>query len=353
MAEAFGRRLLADVEVIGFDELLNSLKLSRESSPRWFNCAQIDDILQHVTARSKAPPVLEFTSIGAGGGKTHLLYLLASLAVLPTQYGGRSGCVVVVDADGNFSVARLAQQIRHRLSTWASNKDKTTINTIIRSALYHVYIYKPQSMRDLVEILAELPTYFLRHNHNSLDRCMSLIAIDSASAFYWQTRAEEETAAFTASMQSSATPEGPTERAVTYADLRNVIESASKALQCPVVMTSRHIGRLPRSMAGELPRVLRPCLSPPLAQLPTLRFIVRRVPVKKIPSGLNPEEMLREHADQMKIVAMARFECFVDEFPLNIRDVQTLRATQDGFYFRIKSEGVIMETALVEAENEV
>lgn len=322
--------------------MLNDLQANRKRHTRWFNCAQIDGILQSITAKANSPPVLEFTSIGAGGGKTHLLYLLTSLAVLPAQHGGKDGCVVIVDTDDNFSIKRLVQQIRYRLATWSPDIDD--LDAVVQSALYHVYIYKPQSMRDLVETLFDLPDYFLHENHYSLDRSMTFIAVDSASAFYWQTMAEEENAAFTASMPSSATSGGSIDRPVTYADLRGAIESASRSLQCPVIFSSRHIGRLPRTVAGELPRSLRHSLPAPLAQLPSLRFVVRRVPVKKLPSGLSAAEMKREAVDRAKVVSLSRFECFVNELGLNPQHVQTLRATEDGFYFVIKDEGVAIET---------
>lgn len=288
------------------------------------------------------PPIIEFTAIGPDAGTTHLLYLLTALAVLPAHHGGSDGCVVIIDADQTFSITRLAQQIKHQLAACSSKFDEAELDSTVHSALYHVYIHRPHALKDMVDMISDLPEFLLQHKHRSFDRSLSFVAIDSVSAFYWQSRVDEEDAAFLAGMPSS-TGLTQSEAPATYSDLRSIIESVQKKLHCPFVLTARHRARLPRSIAGELPRALRPTLPASIVQLPTLRFMVRRVPVRKVPNDLTDAELAQDHHYRSQVPSNARFECIANEFGLNAQAVNTLRDTEDCFWFRIGKRGLSIE----------
>jgi DNA-repair protein XRCC2 len=65
------------------------------------------------TSKNRASqPIIELMSLAPGGGKTHILCHLSAIAALPRNYGGKQECTVIIDADGKFSVPRLAAQIQ-------------------------------------------------------------------------------------------------------------------------------------------------------------------------------------------------------------------------------------------------
>lgn len=301
------------------------------------------------------PPVIELTSTEPGAGKTHLIYLLTALACLPRRYGGRNACVAIIDTEGSFDVNRLAQHVRHRLQTWTSGLNKAKTREVIESALYHVYIYRPESMAELVEVVGGLPTYFFHGDsrHYSMSRRLGLIAIDTASDFYWETRFEEENAHFTETMASSSTsslltsiPSESQDPVMTYVDLANALKISSKALHTPVIYTTRHSGPVPtlRQYGGGNHRVLRPSLPASMSQVTLFRLVVRRVPRRTtFTPDTSVEEMEQDDYWYKKSSSFQRFEAGINEFGLSKETVNALRSEEDGFFFHIKRSGVIME----------
>ncbi|KAI7210337.1 hypothetical protein KC333_g8273 [Hortaea werneckii] len=361
MAEDLGKSLLAEVEEVGLDELLSTLRKQDDSIPTYFGLSQLDRLIRTIAARKSAvakgspsQPVVELTSTASGGGKTHILYCLTAIAVCPRSSGGREACVIILDTDGTFSVDRLAQQIRKRLTTNRTTSSleehsDTDLDDAIFSCLKHVHLFRPQSLTSTILTLEDLPSHlFNPTNHHSYDRAVGFIALDSLSTFYWQQRSAEEEAALHALTEPPSSHQPPSSKP--YQHLTAALQNATRTFSCPAIFTTWHLGPTAQtSNQGPGPhRSLRPALPAALtAQLPLLRLIVQRKPVRKFPVGISIEEALREAEDRQRAVEEGRFECFVNEWGVDERTLQRLLRSgtgTTGFGFRIGRDGVDVES---------
>ncbi|OCK75666.1 hypothetical protein K432DRAFT_249079, partial [Lepidopterella palustris CBS 459.81] len=364
-AEELGRRLLGEVDMGGLDEILRSLRALRNSGPsKHFGIPELDRLLP-VTEQTILPlpqtpaeiwssspprpaqltslkpaardPVVEFISSGPGSGKTHLLYYIASLAVLPSSYAnininGKQSAIVVLDADGRFDASRLAevmtQYIKAKLDLSSLHKpidatptkvtqDQNAIRGLIHSSLAHVHIFRPQSHSALLATISNLPFYLSDSTaHQSTHRPLHSIILDSASAFYWQVRAESDS---------------PTAND-RYAALTRQLALVARRFSCALLATSHSLASTSVTSTDRGTHVLRSSLPPSWAAFPTLRLAVRRVPVAPFAAALSAEELEREREQRASIVALGRFECW------NVGAVG-----DDGFVFRIGKSGVSIE----------
>ncbi|RMY83737.1 hypothetical protein D0862_11613 [Hortaea werneckii] len=363
MAEDLGKSLLAEVEEVGLDELLSTLRKQDDTVPTYFGVSQLDRLIRFIAASKSAvakgdPPqaVIELTSTASGGGKTQFLYCLTAIAVCPKSSGGREACVIILDTDGTFSVDRLAQQIRKHLIPirTTSNPDKhsdTDLNDTIFSCLKHVHLFRPQSLPSTIRTLEDLPSHlFNPTRHHSYDRIVGFIALESASTFYWPNRSAEEEAALHALTEPPQSPihQPPSSKPSNYQHLATALRTATRTFSCPAVFTTYHSGPTP-SNPNQTPgtRFLRPALPAPLSQFPLLlRFIVQRKPVRKFPVGLSIEEALREAEARQRAVEEGRFECFLNEWGVDERTLQRLSRSGmgRGFGFRIDADGVQIDS---------
>lgn len=310
-------------------------------SPSPLGCPPLDRMLALSTEGPhqprRPPPVIELTSVHTGAGATHLIYRLAAANVLAKECGGHERCVVLVDTDGHFDVEKLADQLKVRLQSGPCPQDSDSLDGMVFQSLRHLHIFRPQSLAALTSCLRGLQSYlFNQQRHFSYDRAVGFIAIDSASAFCWQDRAETEDAAFYA--KTSAEPGQLPPSA--YNALAASLKEASAAIHCPVIFTSRHSG--PVQATPHAGRALRPSLPPPFPTLPTLRLVCQRLQVKKFPPWISVKGALREAADRLKAVEQARFECVVNEWGIDERTLRKLQSAGGGFEFRITDEGVKM-----------
>ncbi|TKA63522.1 hypothetical protein B0A55_10321 [Friedmanniomyces simplex] len=301
MAEDLGKRLLVEVEEVGLDEVLHILRLQvRPSSKFWFNVPQLDRLVLETTPESHlsssktnkpTQPIIELTSISPGSGKTHFLYLLTALAVLPSDVGGKDACVVFIDTDGTFSVPRLAQQLQLIIKNDITAKHE--VHDIVLSALKHIHIFRPQSFASTIATLDSLPGYlFAKTRHYSLDRPVSFIALNSASAFYWQAKAEAENASFLASTAPDEVSNTTRDQQPSaYAQLASALKAASSSF----------------------------C------------------------SGISVEEARREAVDRQEAVAAGKYACVINEWDVDERILRRLQKEGGdgiGFGFRIRAEGL-------------
>ncbi|OJD21441.1 hypothetical protein ACJ73_07218 [Blastomyces percursus] len=238
-ARVHGERLLREVREENLAELLHTLHHLRSplpTSPQFspLGIKPLDDILRsfhpkpHTSGKSYTPcqPVLEITSPSSADGKTHLLYYITALAVLPRTYKnialrGRSSAIVFLDTDCRFDAARLREVARGIVLESAVEQgislpgagnnygiggkegdDAEMMNAMIHAALSHVHVFRPQSSESLLATIQSIESYLLRgmgttygegeHKHASHSRPLHAILLDSASAFYWQDRREME-----------------------------------------------------------------------------------------------------------------------------------------------------------------
>jgi DNA-repair protein XRCC2 len=382
-AEDLGKKLHAEVEEVGLDEvcfdydvkgsnthqtkILNTLRHNDDDHTiAHFGIPALDTMLHCMAdvraSSTKLPPtlpVLELMSLVPGGGKTHLLYYLTAIAVLPKPHGGRQSSVVIIDTDGWFSVPRLAEQMKSLLSQHAAHtsdappSSPSTRDEILHSALRHVHIFHPHSLESTTATLRSLPTYLFNPTaHHSFDRAIAFIALDSASAFYWQFRADAEDAALPSDTSISPTKsKAYAHPSQAYANLAAALKHASKVLNTPIIYTTRHLGLLkdPASY-GPSSRSFRPPLPAPWPSFSTLRLVVHRAAVRKLPVQMSVEEARREAEARQKVVDDGKFECFVDEFGVEETVLQRLRVGGAGFDFRIMGDGVSLRSNVMSPE---
>ncbi|KAI7265233.1 hypothetical protein KC345_g8533 [Hortaea werneckii] len=361
MAEDLGKTLLAEVEEIGLDELLNTLRTRDDITPTYFGLSQLDRLIRTIVSSKSAvakgtppQPVVELASIASGGGKTHILYCLIVIAICPRSSGGREACAIILDTDGTFSVDRLAQQIRkhltiNRTTSNAEEGPDTDIDDIIFSCLKHVHLFRPQSLASTIHTLEDLPSQlFDQTRHHSYNRTVGFIALDSASTFHWQTRSDEEEAAFLASTEPQSPHQHPSSKPPNYQQLTTALRKATQTFSCPAIFTSWHLGPTPHlNTQGPDPRSLRPPLPATLSQLPLLRLIVQRKAVRKFPVGMSITEALREADARQTAMEEGRFECFVNEWGMDERTVERLSRSGGGamgWGFRIGADGMEVES---------
>ncbi|EMC92394.1 hypothetical protein BAUCODRAFT_27684 [Baudoinia panamericana UAMH 10762] len=351
MAEDLGKKLLAEVEAIGLDEILQTLRLRNAEREEHFRLPPLDLLIQAVAKAKPAnarerppqPPIVELTSTGLGGGITHLLYHLTALAVLPIINGGKECCVVVTDTARSFSTSGLAQQIQSILKAHAtSSTTAVSAEDVLPTALKHVHIFNPQSLASTIATVDSLAGYlFDPTQHYSFERAVAFIALDSASAFYWQTKAEEEAARLLTST-ADAPSRKPSSKPATYANLSTALRNASCTLSCPIILMTQHLSAVPQT--PDQPTSLRPTVPAPLSQLPDVSLICYRIPIRKFPAGIGYEQALREAKERQQAVDEGRFWCAVDEWGLNEGIVQKLRdGGETGFGYRITGGGLVLE----------
>ncbi|TKA78556.1 hypothetical protein B0A55_02821 [Friedmanniomyces simplex] len=355
--EDLGKRLLVEVEEVGLDEIFHLLRLqARPSSKSWFNVQQLDRLVLETTPESHlsssktnkpTQPIIELTSPNPGSGKTHFLYLLTALAVLPSDLGGKDACVVIIDTDATFSVPRLAQQVQLIIEN--NSTTGHDVGDIVLSALKRIHIFHPQSFASTLSSLDSLPAYlFDKTRHYSLDRPVSFIALDSASAFYWQAKAEAENASFLASTAPDAAANTTRDQQPSvYAQLASAVKATSAAFCCPVVITSRHLSPTPtptpHDQSAYFSHSLRPSLPAPLSTLSTLRLISHRLPIRKFPAGISVEEARRGAVDRQEAVEAGKYACVINEWDVDERILRRLQKEGGGgmgFGFRIMAEGL-------------
>ncbi|KAK7542652.1 uncharacterized protein J3D65DRAFT_223465 [Phyllosticta citribraziliensis] len=407
-AEDLGRRLLGEVEEAGLDEVLSSIKaLADSGTSSHFGIPPLDHLLgvfeRHATspaAQRRAPgspsknqrsnysqnfnartPAVELTSLGPGAGKTHLLYLITALAILPEVHSGidlqgHGGTVVFIDTDGCFSVERFVQVMQchierrikqHNNATsfdearpgrQEASISETEQRSMICHALDHVHILQPQSHAAVLSTLSQLSAYLFDGSaHKSLLRPLQCIILDSAGAFFHPLKAAEEQALLlqppnnvtssqtTAAAAAAATPPTTSEA---YASLVRELRSLQHRFQCAVIATTASLS-VSKLDAGNAPLpTLRPLLPPAFTSFATLRLAVTREIVPAFPPAMSVQEARRERGQRQGVVEQGRVRVSVDgwgadgwgreltESVLGLRD----RAAWD---LRITRDGVILE----------
>ena len=163
-------------------------------------------------------PFVELASTSPCSGKTHLLYLICSLSVLPRSYcaptsptshttrnvqlNGKNGVIVVLDCDYRFSIRRLCMVMKHYIYSHLTTEEKglnseahqnpaTWVEGLILASLKRIFVFRPiTSTEQLLATLISLPKYLLSTPTNPLQSLhLAGILIDSISSFYWQDRA--------------------------------------------------------------------------------------------------------------------------------------------------------------------
>lgn len=329
-------------------QILDTLRQNDESNNTRFGISQLDDMLQCIedvrsstNRHSPTPPIIELQCLYPGGGKTQLLYHLAAIAVLPASVGGKQAAVAIIDTDGRFSVSRLAHQIKQQaILSLDNNTANADVEEIMLVALKHVHIFTPQSLPSTIATVKSLSAYlFDPTRHHSFDRTINFIAVDSASVFYWQHRTDADDATL---LNSTSNSSRPATQPSGYVQLAAALKNSVRIFNTPIIFSSWHLGAVKDANSNSGPEALsfRSSLPAPWPNLPTLRLMVHRAPVRKLPVEISVEDALRESEARQKVVEKGKVECFVNESGVEGRMLQKLRARGAGFDFYITADGV-------------
>ncbi|ODH46506.1 hypothetical protein GX48_07394 [Paracoccidioides brasiliensis] len=243
-ARIYGEHLLGGVRKESLAELLCTLHNPPATDAQYapLGIRPLDDILRvfqaeygrkHTYTHTTSPlapgavaaaatphqPILEITSPHSADGKTHLLYYITAIAILPEMYKntplpGRNGAAVFIDTEYRFDVVRLREVMRAIIRDvthparsgrgdgregYGGYEDRdmdVDMDDMLHNALAHVHVFRPQSSAALLATVEGVEDYLLRgaerRCHVSHLRPLNVIVLDSASAFYWQDRREME-----------------------------------------------------------------------------------------------------------------------------------------------------------------
>ncbi|KZO95993.1 hypothetical protein CALVIDRAFT_555412 [Calocera viscosa TUFC12733] len=171
----------------------------------------LDGLLSTTHSSLTRGDLIELTS-AAAVGKTQFLYFLCMTTILPFELalslsstgedasvllGGRGRSVVVCDCDNRWDILRLADHVEHYIrkrislteSINASDIAPEAIQNAVQSALRNVHIFRPTGTLSLAATLQSLPAY---HRTKMKDEEITMLMIDSMTAFYWTDRWELE-----------------------------------------------------------------------------------------------------------------------------------------------------------------
>jgi hypothetical protein len=310
-------------------------------------------------ARAK-PAVIEITGTSPYTGKTHLLYYITAIATLPLEVNdvflnGKGGAVVVLDTDTRFDVRRLKQVMTHLIRTRYSEAGALfeyddRLEGIIRHALLHVHVYRPQSSASLVATIETIPSYLYNaKEHFSSGRALEAVLLDSASAFVYQDRSDSDTDV----IESNPYQKPRNTFTKRYQDIVRGLRALQQTFSCIIIATTW--GLFPYNTEKQqhlkkpyLPS-FRPHLPPVWTSFCTLRLIVARDAVPKFGPAMSAEEAMRDAPARQEVVERGGFSGWVDQGwkseEWSDRVWEGLRQVKgSGFFqFRITGDGVEIE----------
>ncbi|KAL4944274.1 hypothetical protein BDV06DRAFT_96656 [Aspergillus oleicola] len=412
MASSFGEKLLLEVHEESLDELLHDLRVlhgeGSENTRAHLGVAPVDELLElfgpapqpqhnhqnieddtlgdqadpitvegkpthseafaHSALHSRQYPVLELSSTSSAAGKSQVLYHLCALAVLPSEFNdvslGFNSVVVFIDTDGRFDAERLRTVARGIVQSKLQAEDEN-IEAMIFASLQHVHVFRPQSSLSLLATLQSLDVYLLdTSRHASSNRALKAIFIDSATAFLWQDKFQEEIARTEEIGRSAAEIErerrekGSFHIADLYADLVSTLKHLQHIFDCAVVYTTTFSSGRPT--ANQNPSVrygsynpldtaltgpaFRTPLPPPWGLFPTLRLVLQRDTVRPFPPGVTVAEAQRDAPMRHEVVMKGEYLGTVngwgrEDWPM--RMLEEFKRRRGGtFVFRVGREGV-------------
>ncbi|CAL9697802.1 unnamed protein product [Knipowitschia caucasica] len=144
----------------------------------------LKDIEPRLFPQDEGPDSGEVVEISGpeGTGKTALLYHLLIGCLLPLSAGGLEVSVAFVDTDHSLDMIRLVSLLDQRLHTAVPPADLE--ESLLRSCLSRLFVLHCSSSSQLLLTLHFLETTITTRPG------LSLLLIDSISAFYWLDRAE-------------------------------------------------------------------------------------------------------------------------------------------------------------------
>lgn len=326
--------------------------------------------------RNKKPcPVVEISSSASAAGKTQLLYYLTASMILPRSYenvpiGGKEAAVIWIDTDDRFDAARLlvvargvVHQARQTLDPDALNEDAggpsdEDMEAMLISSLQHVHVFRPQSSSAVLATLRFLDSYLYDLSaHNSASRPLSMLAIDSATTFFWQDRLRDEVARTEDIGRPRAEIEKERELKQSfylvdlYADLVQELKRLQGRFGCAVVYTTTVTTGRPANNNGSDPAgpydrmpsrnpSLKPALPAPWGTFPIFRLIVHRDTVRQFAPDASISDAQRDASMRQEVVNQGKFSAWVnawdrEQWPRRVADgVDWYNGGSFAFYVR-------------------
>lgn len=327
--------------IAGLDRLFELFRTNRPKavpaqSNRLFDDVEDDAASQEDFLSPPVPqrlPVIEVTSQASAAGKSTLLYCLAAKALLPFENGGKASVVTWFDTDGRFSASRL-HQIMLQL---VKKSSASSAESIALDALQYLYIFKPSTSTQLIDQLTSLPDRLLERGWD-LRRPMSLLILDSATAFQHQDRFDAEMMRLEAGADYASRPKSPSRTSRIIAGLRIVqarfectiafsTQSTSPTQPQQTGTTGNRHGDSPAQQSAPhppLPPQNAPTISPWTA-FATLTLTTSRLPVSRFAPAMSLEECLRDRDKRQQAVAQGKFSVNVDwssseRWPVGVRE---------------------------------
>ncbi|GIJ88051.1 hypothetical protein Asppvi_006967 [Aspergillus pseudoviridinutans] len=332
------------------------------------NASAEDRSLPTASLTKQIDPVIEISSVSSAAGKTHLLYYLTAIAVLPStingiRVDGRASAVAFIDADGRFDSERLRtvacglidKKLKAHSSTGSGESPEALIpppllateelESIIVASLQHVHVFRPQSSASLLATLESLQAYLLDiSRHYSSHRPLHAIFIDSATAFFWQDKLHDEVARTenigrpVAEVQHERKQKRIFFLSDLYAELVQNLKNLQRYFGCIVAYTCNTLNG--RSVTGyqshsqstqqqsgpfdlynpanvTAPRSMpsfRCPLPAPWGTFATLRLVVRRDAVRPFPPMMTARDAQRDAIMRQNVVLEGRFLGWVNEW---------------------------------------
>ena len=311
----------------------------------------------HTTTRKAKPAAIQITSTHSASGKTNLLYLFATLAVLPKIHDCKGETVVWFDTDGRFSPARLNQVLLNTLTIKSPSLTSNEKATISLEALRHIHVFRPQSSSQLLSTFQQLPYYLLNlTSHSSNLRSLDLLVLDSATAFYWQDRFKAEIARYEALGNTNDTHDAhrnPALRTKTT-EIITSLKSLQKLFDCTIIFTtsshtkagSTTATNITTSDGRQLPQEA-PRISP-WTSFATLSLTISSVKVPQFAAQMSLEECQRDLANRLAALLKGRFIVSVDwtnseTWPSGVGDAVSKLDGNGSLALRIINGGVMVE----------
>ncbi|KAJ6144052.1 hypothetical protein N7471_003505 [Penicillium samsonianum] len=327
-------------------------------------------------SKKQQVPIVEISSSLSASGKSQLLYYLTALAILPRKYGdisvnGQEAAVVFIDTDDRFDAERLRTVARGIVLQQRGLSESSSeiqaqpggmpdhhLESLLVSSLQHVHVFRPQSSSALLATIHTLDSYlFDISRHRSASRPLKMIAIDSATAFFWQDRLRDEVARTEeigrpqAEIDSEREQQRSFHLSDLYTELVRELKGLQSQFQCAIVYTSTVSGGRASGPGhydqsqGRVPS-LRPVLPAPWGTLPTLRLIVHRSSVRPFPPSMAAHAAVKDAPSRQSVVQQGKISAWVnpwgrDGWPRRI--VEAIEAHNGGsFSFYMRDSGVEM-----------
>jgi hypothetical protein len=253
--------------------------------------------------------------------------LIITVAILPQFHAdvaldGKDSAVILLDTEGRFSISRLVEIMQGYITT----KDPEAVKTseLINKSLQHLHIFQPQTMESTLATLSSLHSYISKQAQASAQRPLHSIIVDSASTFYWQSRADADTVQLSLLEQNATglSPALPNPYNLLVQSLREL----SRTFSCAIVATTYAFSFTTKEAGMPVLRTL----PAPWTTFPTVKLLLTREPVRKFARGMSVEEALKEQAGRQQVVERARFRAI-------------LVGSSDVLFFVVQKNGVVVE----------